>query len=104
MALAHCLKTAFAIQGVRNFGVMAPAAQKATDPIQQLFVDKIQEYSQKKAKSGGKLVDATKATEAELQNELDKVARAYGGGQGVDMAAFPDLKFPEPTIESINLA
>ena len=31
---------------------MAPAGQKATDPIQQLFVDKINEYSTKAAKAG----------------------------------------------------
>lgn len=40
---------------------------------QNLFVEKIREYGDKKAKSGGKLVDATKASEADLQNELDKV-------------------------------
>ena len=36
-------------------------------------MEKIREYGDKKAKSGGKLVDATKASEADLQNELDKV-------------------------------
>ena len=40
---------------------------------QNLFVEKIREYGDKKAKSCGKLVDATKASEADLQNELDKV-------------------------------
>ena len=35
---------------------MAPAAQKATDPIQQLFVDKINDYATKKAKAGGLVV------------------------------------------------
>lgn len=34
----------------RNLGLMAPALQKATDPIQQLFLDKLREYKQK---SGG---------------------------------------------------
>lgn len=41
------------IRGVvcqRNLGVLAPLLQKATDPIQQLFLDKIREYKQK---SGG---------------------------------------------------
>lgn len=33
----------------RNFGVAAPALQKVSDPIQQLFLDKIREY---KSKSG----------------------------------------------------
>lgn len=31
----------------RNFGVMYPAMQKATDPIQQLFLDKVREYKSK---------------------------------------------------------
>lgn len=31
----------------RNLGVLAPAMQKATDPIQQLFIEKIREYKQK---------------------------------------------------------
>jgi F-type H+-transporting ATPase subunit 6 len=31
----------------RNIGICAPILQKATDPIQQLFVDKIREYAKK---------------------------------------------------------
>lgn len=34
----------------RNFGVAAPAMQKVSDPIQQLFLDKVREY---KSKSSG---------------------------------------------------
>ena len=89
-----------------------------------MFAEKIKEYGDKKSKAGGKMVDATAATNAELQAELDKVARMiktnifvhhsndnyfqiaknYGGGSGVDMTAFPELKFSEPTIDSINIA
>ena len=43
--------------------------------MQNLFVEKIREYGDKKSKAGGKLVDANKATEAELQAELDKVIK-----------------------------
>ena len=69
------------------------------------------------------MVDATAATNAELQAELDKVTRSnktnifvnskdnyfqiaknYGGGSGVDMTAFPELKFSEPTLDPINIA
>ena len=56
----------------RAFSVNAPACTTA-DPIQGLFVDKIREYGEKKSAAGGKMVDATAATEAELQNELEKV-------------------------------
>ena len=31
----------------RNIGISAPVLQKASDPIQQLFLDKLREYSQK---------------------------------------------------------
>lgn len=34
----------------RNFGISAPCLQKASDPIQQLFIDKIREYKQKSNK------------------------------------------------------
>eukprot|EP00088_Acartia_fossae_P033660 TRINITY_DN3448_c0_g1_i1.p2 TRINITY_DN3448_c0_g1~~TRINITY_DN3448_c0_g1_i1.p2 ORF type:complete len:111 (+),score=44.54 TRINITY_DN3448_c0_g1_i1:28-360(+) len=98
------LCSAIASQSVRYFGLSAPAAQKVSDPIQGLFVEKIKEYATKKAAAGGKMVDSNAATEAQLQAELDKVAKAYGGGAGVDMTSFPDLKFVDPAIEPINIA
>jgi len=88
----------------RCFSVNTPAAAAAADPIQGLFVDKIREYGDKKSKAGGKLVEASKATEAELAAELDKVAKSYGGGAGVDMTAFPDFKFADPQVDPINIS
>merc|ERR1711917_19640 len=78
-------------------------AQAATDPIQQMFADKGKEYAKKKAAAGGKLPDATKETEAALAMELEKVAQAYGGGAGVDMSKFPDLKFVDPVVDDVPL-
>merc|ERR1712211_56684 len=75
----------------RNFSVWSPALAKASDPIQSLFVEKIREYDTKSKAAGGKMVDANKETESTLQAELDKVAKQYGGGAGVDMTAFPKL-------------
>jgi hypothetical protein len=46
----------------------------------------------------------SKASEATLQNELDKVAKAYGGGAGVDMTAFPSFSYQEVEVEPINIA
>ncbi|KAJ8965903.1 hypothetical protein NQ314_003844 [Rhamnusium bicolor] len=79
----------------RNIGICAPCLQKATDPIQQLFVDKIREYKQKSG-DGKKLVDPTADLEKELKTELEKVARQYGGAAGEDMTKFPTFKFPRP--------
>ena len=73
----------------------AVAANAPSDPIQKLFVDKIREYAQKKSSAGGKLVDATAKTEADLQTELDRVAKIYGGGAGIDMTKFPDFKWQD---------
>ncbi|XP_050664598.1 ATP synthase-coupling factor 6, mitochondrial [Leptidea sinapis] len=76
------------------------AASKASDPIQQLFLDKIREYKQQSA--GGKLVGASPTVEKELKSELEKLERQFGGGQGVDMTAFPTFKFEEPKLDPIN--
>merc|ERR1712121_516540 len=100
------LKTALSVGRIslyRNMATSTVALQKAQDPIQQLFADKVKEYAQKKAKAGGKLPDATPETEANLQMELEKVAKAYGGGAGVDMSKFPTLNFTDPQIEDVSL-
>merc|ERR1712062_225124 len=68
----------------------AVRAAAASDPIQKLFVDKINQYAQKK-------------TEATLQAELDKVAAQYGGGKGVDMTKFPEFKWVEPNVENLEM-
>lgn len=36
-----------AMESRRGFGIMVPAMQKATDPIQQLFLDNIRQYKSK---------------------------------------------------------
>ncbi|CAB3248651.1 unnamed protein product [Arctia plantaginis] len=75
-------------------------SQKATDPIQQLFLDKIREYKSKSA--GGKLVEASPEIEREMKTELEKLEKQYGGGSGVDMTAFPTFKFEEPKLDPID--
>ncbi|XP_065072939.1 ATP synthase-coupling factor 6, mitochondrial [Ochlerotatus camptorhynchus] len=87
-------------QARRNYGVSAVVLSKATDPIQQLFVNKLRDYRSKSA--GGKLVDATPEIERELKQELDKLANQYGGTGGVDMTTFPTFKFEEPKMGPIN--
>merc|ERR1711970_122214 len=78
-------------------------AQAATDPIQQLFADKVKDYAKKKAAAGGAMPDASKETLDALNMELEKVAQAYGGGGGVDMTKFPDFKFADPVVEDVPL-
>ncbi|KAG7297690.1 hypothetical protein JYU34_018408 [Plutella xylostella] len=76
------------------------AAPTASDPIQQLFLDKIREYKQKSA--GGKLVDPSPEIEKELKAEREKLEKQFGGGSGVDMTAFPTFKFEEPKLDPID--
>ena len=56
----------------------------------------MKEYATKKEAVGGKLVEASQEATDSLQEELDKVAQAYGGGKGVDMTAFPAFEFKDP--------
>lgn len=84
----------------RNIGIAAPALQKASDPIQQLFLDKIREYKQKS--SGGKLVDPSPEIELELKAELNKLTKHYGGATTEEMTKFPTFKWVEPTVDPIN--
>ncbi|CAD6231558.1 GSCOCG00001469001-RA-CDS [Cotesia congregata] len=81
----------------RNIGMMAPCMNKVSDPIQQLFLDKIREYKSKS--SGGKLVDPTPEIQNELKSDLERLATQYGGGPGVDMTQFPKFKFEDPNVE-----
>ena len=62
----------------RGLALSCASQQKASDPIQQLFVDKVREYADKKAKAGGKLVDADPVVEKNLQKELEKVRQKVG--------------------------
>ena len=48
-------------------------------------------------------MDASKAVEASLQEELDKVAQSFGGGKGVNMTEFPTFNFKEPKIDTVDL-
>lgn len=68
-----------------------------SDPIQQLFLDKLKDYKSKS--TGGKLVDPTPEIEKELKADLSKTARQYGGDGKEDMTKFPNFQFPEPKID-----
>merc|ERR1712061_381520 len=88
----------------RNIATSYMAAAAAADPIQQLFVDKVRDYANKKKSAGGKLVDATAETDAEMKREMCKIAKQYGGEAGADMTKFPDVtKFADVAVEVPDL-
>lgn len=81
----------------RNIGILAPALQKASDPIQQLFLDKIKEYRDKNA--DGKLLQSDPEAVNQMKAELDKIAKQYNASNSAEMSKFPTFNFPEPKIE-----
>ncbi|KAM9836144.1 ATP synthase peripheral stalk subunit F6, mitochondrial [Aulostomus maculatus] len=95
--LSSLLRTAVGQTLRRNIGISAVLFNraKAVDPVQQLFVDKIRDYTAKSKKSGG-IVDAGPEFQKDLSEELTKLHRLYGGG---DLATFPDFKFSEPKMD-----
>ncbi|KAF5297090.1 hypothetical protein FQA39_LY02670 [Lamprigera yunnana] len=86
----------------RNLGIFAPMFNKATDPIQQLFLEKIQEYN-KKSGGGNKLVDPSPEIQKELTQELEKIAKQYGGSANANMTEFPSFKFTDPVLDSFEI-
>ncbi|GAB1602410.1 ATP synthase-coupling factor 6, mitochondrial-like [Argonauta hians] len=89
----------------RNIGLSAPAMQTAApalDPIQQLFVSKIREYADKSKTAGGQMVDVTADVKASLNEELNKVNRAYNA-EGQDMTKFPAFTWSDPTLEPVSV-
>jgi len=47
-------------------------------------------------------VEASPEIQKELASELEKAAKQYGGGDGVDMTQFPSFKFTDPKIDPIS--
>ncbi|TMW49660.1 hypothetical protein DOY81_005264 [Sarcophaga bullata] len=88
------------VEARRSIGIIAPAMSKASDPIQQLFLDKVREYKQKSA--GGKMVDPSPEIEKEMKTELERVAKQFGSDGKTDMSKFPEFKFPEVKIDPIT--
>ena len=69
------------------------------DPIQDLFLTSIRAYS-----TAGGLENADEATKAQVEAELARVAKQFGGAEGEDMSQFPEMDFKDPEVESINIS
>ncbi|XP_042316657.1 ATP synthase-coupling factor 6, mitochondrial [Sceloporus undulatus] len=95
--ISSLLHSAFAVHLRRNIGFSAIAFNKAKelDPVQKLFLDKIRDYNTKSQKAGGP-VDAGTEYERDMNEQVLKLQRLYGGG---DLTKFPDFKFEEPKFE-----
>lgn len=68
----------------------------ARDPIQQLFLEKINEYKKKAASTPDGLVDADAATKKALQEDAERVRRSFGinpGEEAMLTSKFSDDSF-----------
>ncbi|KAG9466146.1 hypothetical protein GDO78_017139 [Eleutherodactylus coqui] len=97
---SSALRSAVSVHLRRNIGMSAIAFNQAKelDPVQKLFVDKIREYRTKSQKSGG-TVDAGAEYQKDLNEDIGKLERLYGGG---NLEKFPDFKFEEPKLEDVQ--
>ena len=48
------------------------------------------------------MVDPNPEIEREMKNELERVAKQFGGDGKVDMTKLPEFKFPEVKIDPIT--
>ncbi|CAF2383681.1 unnamed protein product [Rotaria sp. Silwood2] len=74
--------------------------QQATDPIQQLFINKIREYNEKRKQTKDGLVDSTTEVRKSLEDTLNKLKHAYGA-ESEDLLSVPHLSFKEPQLEAV---
>ncbi|XP_029435132.1 ATP synthase-coupling factor 6, mitochondrial [Rhinatrema bivittatum] len=95
--LSSVLHSTISIHLRKNIGLSAIVFNKTKelDPVQKLFVDKIQEYNTKSQKAGGP-VEAGPEFQKEMTEEIAKLQRQYGGG---DLTLFPTFKFEEPKFD-----
>merc|ERR1712131_481455 len=98
--LSSLLRSSVSLTLRRNIGLSAVVFNKARDmdPIQKLFLDKIQSYAAKSKATGG-LVDAGPGYQKTVGEELTKLERLYGGG---DLTKFPNFEFPQPQLEEVS--
>lgn len=69
--------------------VMGKVAKNA-DPIQNLFVEKLQEYKKKSTSAGDSLVDMTAEMKAKMEVEKQQIRKRFGEG---NLEEFPKFDF-----------
>ncbi|XP_048777205.1 ATP synthase-coupling factor 6, mitochondrial-like [Ostrea edulis] len=93
-----------ALRNLHLTGATYQAQQKATDPIQQLFVTKIREYAQKKKqlKAGEVLVDASPEVVQNYSDSLNRIYKMYSVTEATARIV-PDIQFEDKTVQVIEL-
>lgn len=78
----------------RNISASSVLMANVSDPIQQLFLDKIREY---KGKFDTKSFDPS--IDKGYKNDLDKIGKQFNIGANEDPTKFPTIKFEEPNVQ-----
>jgi len=96
VVLRRLLPPGWALSGSRTLFMGTSLGANKTkagesDPMQQLFLQKLNEYKAKKSKTG-KIPDLSSAAEKQYQEDLERLKRIYGGG---DLSKFPKFTFEE---------
>uniref|UniRef100_A0A0A9XSU3 ATP synthase-coupling factor 6, mitochondrial n=1 Tax=Lygus hesperus TaxID=30085 RepID=A0A0A9XSU3_LYGHE len=78
---------------------------QAVDFVQQLFLDKIREYDQKKKESGGKMFDPIDELEKERSRLQEVLIKTFYkmGKPPADITAFPKFDFKDLPLDPIDL-
>lgn len=78
----------------RNISSSSVLMTNVSDPIQQLFLDKIREY---KGKFNSKTFDPS--IDKGYKADLEKIGRQYNIGPNEDPTKFPSIKFDDPKVD-----
>lgn len=78
----------------RNVSASSVLMANVSDPIQQLFLDKIKEY---KSKFNTSTFDPS--VDKGYKADLEKIAKQYNIGSNEEPTKFPTIKFDEPKID-----
>lgn len=102
MVLTRLATIRHSLQGSSYLVVRCFASATSRDPVQQLFLDKINEYKKKAASTSDGLVDADANTKKALQEDAERVRRSFGIKTGEETVL--TTKFSEESfkLDSIN--
>lgn len=78
----------------RNISASSVLMANVSDPIQQIFLDKIREY---KGKFDSKTFDPS--IDKGYKADLEKIGKQYNISPNEDSTKFPTIKFDEPKVD-----
>lgn len=99
----HLIRSVQILKSATTVHTAVRSLASASDPIQKLFLEKINEYAGKAKKSSDGLVDSNPKLVKAFNDEMARVANLYGVKDGKNIADL-GLNFPDTTeLDSINL-